>query len=82
MIGHKRIIFAIDEANASLAATRKVFTQFFKEVIGFEEKEIIFVDRSEFNVYQRNGNWECETKFSDSTKEKITNFGLPIFTDK
>lgn len=48
LIGHKRIIFAIDKANTSLAATREVFTQFFKEVIGFEEKEIIFVDRSEF----------------------------------
>ena len=48
LIGPKRLIYTIDKAKTNLAATRKVFTKFFKEVIGFEEKEIIFVDRSKF----------------------------------
>ena len=64
-----------------MEATRKVFFKFFKEVIGFKDDEIICIDRKEFTVKIINGVLVYETKFSDSTKEQITNLGLPIFTD-
>ena len=50
LVGHKRLIIAIDKANQSPEATnmRKVITDSFKNIIGFEDKEILFIDRNEF----------------------------------
>ena len=48
LIGHKRLIFTIDKDNKNMETTRKVFVKFFKEVIGFKDDEIIFIDRNQF----------------------------------
>ena len=60
LIGHKRIIYAIDKADKTKEPTRKVTTDFFKEFLGFTDDEIIFVDKSEFK--------ENEIKFSAATQ--------------
>ena len=81
LVGHKRIIFAIDKANQSPEATniRKVITDSFKNIIGFEDKEILFIDSNEF-VYEDEG--RCyRPNLSDATVKEMTDLGLPIFTD-
>jgi hypothetical protein len=48
VIGAKRLIYAIDINDKTLALTRKTATDFFKNELGFEDNEIEFVDRNNF----------------------------------
>ena len=73
LIGHKRIIYAIDKADKTKEPTRKVTTDFFIEFLGFTDDEIIFVDKSEFGARER--------KFSAATQEAMKKFARPIFED-
>ena len=76
IVGHKRLVFAIDKANKSLEATRKVIIQFFKDYLGFKENEIIFIDRAHFS-----NEGPVYTKFTDETKKEMASLGLSIFTE-
>ena len=71
LIGHKRIIYAINKADKTKESTRKVTTDFFKEFLGFTDDEIIFVDKSEFS--------DGAAKFSAATREAMKKFARPIF---
>ena len=48
MIGHKRLIYAIDIADKTMDSTRNQVTDFFKKYFGFLQGEIEFVDRTAF----------------------------------
>lgn len=48
VVGHKRMIYAIDVSDETRKLTRKVTTDFFKSHLGFLDSEIIFVNRKEF----------------------------------
>ena len=78
VVGHKRLIIAIDKADKKRGPIRKIFTEFFKKYLGFTDDDIIFVDRSEFAG--RPG-YES-TLFSAETKEAMKNFGRAIFADR
>ena len=73
LIGHKRMIYIIDEADKTKEPTRKVTTDFFKNTLGFTDNDIIFIDNSEF----RYGN----PQFSAATQEALKEFARPIFED-
>ena len=47
-VGHKRIIYAIDQADRTKEPIRKVITDFFKNKLGFTLDEILVIDISEF----------------------------------
>ena len=47
MVGHKRLILAVDKADKTREAIRKIIVDFFKD-LGFKDDDIIFVDRKEF----------------------------------
>ena len=47
MVGHKRLILAVDKADKTREAIRKIIVDFFKD-LGFNDDDIIFVDRKEF----------------------------------
>ena len=57
--------------------TRKVTVDFFKQVLGFKDENIIFVDRTEFEKID--GVWQ--TKFSAETKEAMKKFARSVFGD-
>ena len=48
MVGHKLLVYAIDKADKTREPIRKVAVDFFKTYLGFNDNEIIFVDRMEF----------------------------------
>ena len=48
VVGHKRLIYAIDLTDNTLEATRREVTDFMKKELGFEDTEIEIVDRTEF----------------------------------
>ena len=77
LIGHKRLVYAIDKADQAREPIRKATIDFFKTYLGFTDDEIIFVDRTEFEkidgVYL--------TKFSDETTEKMNQLARSIFED-
>ena len=79
MIGHKRLIFTIDKAEktAMRKAIRKIVIDFFKNMLGFKDDDIILIDRTEF------GKLFGLPKFSAKTKEamKIKRFARSIFED-
>lgn len=75
MIGHKRIIFAIDTADETRAPIRTVTINFFKTYLGFTDEEIIFVDRMEFI----GANPNYITKFSAQTTNRMDEFARSIF---
>ena len=77
MIGHKILIYAIDKADKTREATRKLVTNFFKITLGFKDVNIIFVDRSEF--IEKQG--QESTNFSAETKEAMKKFARPLFGD-
>ena len=53
LIGHKRMIYAIDKNDKTMKPIRKVTTDFFKESLGFTNDEILFVDKSEFDEHKK-----------------------------
>ena len=71
LIGHKRMIYVINKADKTKQSTRKVTTDFFKNLLGFTDDDILFIDKSEVD---RN-----ETKFSAATQEAMKKFARPIF---
>ena len=48
VVGHKRLIYAIDVANKTMDLMRNQVTDFFKNYLGFLQSEIEFVDRTKF----------------------------------
>ena len=48
VVGHKRLIYAIDLAEKTMDSTRNQVTDFFKNYLGFLQSEIEFVDRTNF----------------------------------
>ena len=74
------VIYCIDKADKTKEQTRKVITDFLKESLGFKDKNIIFVDRTEFIGDFKNGIYQ--TKFSEETKEAMKIFARPIFGEK
>ena len=62
VVGHKRLIYAIDLADKTMDSTRKKVTDFFKNYLGFLQSEIEFVDRTKF-CQDEGGVWQ--TKFPD-----------------
>jgi hypothetical protein len=64
LVGHKRLIYAIDKSDKTRDATRKVVIDFFKSKLGFTQDDIIFVDRNEFNGSSMEN---MSTKFSAET---------------
>ena len=48
LIGHKRIIYVIDQADQTKEPTRKVTIDFFKVSLGFTDDEILFCDNKQF----------------------------------
>ena len=72
------MIFTIDKADKTRDVIRKVIVDFFKNVIGFKNDDIIFIDRNEFGE-DKNG--LDQTKFSVETKEALRKFARPIFED-
>ena len=68
LVGHKRIIYAIDKSDKTMEAIRKVTIDFFKESLGFTDDDILFVDRSALH-------------HNAETKEAMKKFVRPIFED-
>ncbi len=62
LVRHKKMIFTIDTADKMRDVIRKVIIDFFKNLIGFTNDDIIFIDRNEFGE-DKNG--LDQTKFSD-----------------
>ena len=50
LVGHKRLIYAIDKADKTMEATRKITTDFMIKHLGFTNDDIIFIDRTEFGL--------------------------------
>ena len=73
------IIYAIDKTDNTKEATRKVTIDFFKQILGFKDKNIILVDRSEFGDSRKG---HIYTKFSEETKNKMKEFARHLFGDK
>ena len=74
------IIYTIDKTDNTKEPTRKVTIDFFKQVLGFKDENIIFVDRSEFIGDFKKGIYQ--TKFSAETKEAMKKFSRSVFGDK
>ena len=70
------LIYTIDKADRTQRATRKVTIDFFKQVFGFQDENIIEVDRTEFIGTTRD---DLSTKFSAETKELMNKFARPVF---
>ena len=62
LVRHKKMIFTIDKADKRRDVIRKFIVDFFKNLIGFTNDDIIFIDRNEFG---EDKNWLDQTKFSD-----------------
>jgi hypothetical protein len=78
VIGHKRLIYAINPDDNSKKVIRKLTVEFFKEVLGFKDNEIVFISRKEFK-----GRYSHETtEFSTETQKMLNNSIIPIFEDK
>ena len=67
------MIYVINKADKTKEPIRKVTTNFFQESLGFTDDEIIFVDKSEFEINR--------TKFSAETQKAMNSFARPIFED-
>ena len=72
------IIYTIDKTDNTKEPARKVTIDFFKQVLGFKDENIIFVDRNEFG-YNQSG--ICRTEFSAETKEAMKKFARSVFGD-
>ena len=78
MVGHKRLILAVDKADKTREAIRNIIVDFFKN-LGFTDNDIIFIDRTEFISDHINGIYQ--TKFSAETQEAMKKFARSIFED-
>ena len=78
LVGHKILVFAIDKADKTREATRKVTIDFFKTYLGFTEDEILFVDRTELIGSTLDN---LSTNFSDETIQKMNDVARLIFND-
>jgi hypothetical protein len=79
VVGHKRIIYAIDIADKTREPVRHYFIDFFMKYLGFERDNIIFVNRSNFFKNQA-GVWS--TKFSAEEPYGLENSMRRMFEDK
>lgn len=77
LIGHKLLVYAIDKADKSKEPIRKVTIDFFKNLLGFNFDEVIFVDVNEFKYED----FDCRRNFSAHTQEAMTKFAKSIFQD-
>ena len=75
------IIYTIDKTDRrkEKTAVRILTIDFFKEVLGFKDENIIFVDRNEFIGDSKKRMYQ--TKFSSKTKEAMKKFARPLFRD-
>ena len=48
IIGHKRMIYAIDREDRTREPMRRLLIDFFKKHLGFSKNDIFFIDRNEF----------------------------------
>lgn len=77
VIGHKRLIYAINPDDETKKLIRKLTVEFFKQVLGFKDNEIFFISRKEFM-----GRINHETtEFSSETQKMLNNTIRPIFED-
>ena len=74
------MIYTIDKSDKTREPIRKLTIDFFKQELGFQDHNIIFVDRMEFIGDWKNGIFQ--TKFSDETKEEMCLFARIFFEDK
>ena len=77
LVGHKVLVYAIDKADKTREPTRQVTINFFKTYLGFNDNEIIFVDRMEFEKID--GVWQ--SKFSAETTQRMNQFAISMFKD-
>ena len=78
VIGHKIMMYMIDKADKTREPTRKLTVDFFKNILGFKDANIIFVDRNEFIGTSYDN---LSTNFSAETKEAMKKFARHIFED-
>ena len=71
------LIYTIDKTDNTKQPARKVTIDFFKQLLGFKDENIIFVDRNEFEKID--GIWR--TKFRAETKEAMKKFARSVFGD-
>ena len=76
VVGHKRLIYAIDLDDNTSDSTRNEVTNFLKNYFGFLQSEIEFVDRTKFE-YNEDG--KCCTKFTDDEQKKLNDSARRIF---
>ena len=77
VVGAKRLIYAIDEADTSLESVRKLTKNFFIKQLDFKKDDIIIINRDEF---EQSGE-EWQTKFSDKTKQDMNMTSMRMYTD-
>ena len=71
------LIYTIEKADKTRDSTRNVTINFFKDVLGFKDENIFFIDRNEFiGTYQ---NRIYQTKFSTETQEALNKFARTVF---
>jgi hypothetical protein len=63
LVGHKRLIYAIDKTDMTKENIRKLTVDFFKIELGFTDEEIIFIDRNAFGKIDG----VLQTKFNAET---------------
>ena len=77
LVGHKRMIYAIDLTDKTKEPIRTLTVDFFKNTLGFTDDDIIFVDRTAFEEIDG----VERTKFSAETQEAMKKFARLIFED-
>ena len=73
------MIYAIDVSDRTREPIRQMTVDFFKQHLGFLEKEIIFVNRKEFGQDQ---NKNKVTRFEANTQMMLNDSAKLIFADK
>jgi hypothetical protein len=69
------LIYTIEKADKTRDSTRNVTINFFKDVLGFKDENIFFIDRNEF--IETDG--QESTKFSTETQEALNKFAIDVF---
>jgi hypothetical protein len=77
LVGHKVLVYAIDKADQTRESIRKVTIGFFKTYLGFNDDEIIYVDRNELIGDFKNGIYQ--TKFSAETTKRMNKLARFLF---
>lgn len=81
IVGSKVLLYAFDsEKNQTMAGTRKLFTEFVKEHLGFSDEQIIMIDQKELVNYEEDLQpSEYYEKLSSTTWKRLTAMATSIF---